>query len=292
MTHVIPGTRDDLSECIDLEADHPFFGSTAEADRFVDDAVLPNVAWGRDPLRVADFGGGQGLLADRCARALRARGAVVRAGVVDANPTFAAFARARGLDVAESDIGCYEGEPVDIALMRLVLHYNPASAQRTILTNVCRHVSDDGLLVLQFETGDTAACELRNRIAALCAEWTGGGARFWANHLMMSDWLRDAGFGEVREVAETSCESDVVALVRNAWRRQRSALSEAGVSEHAFYRACTEIIFAFRRAGDSTALYDKEGRLTLKTSYPIVCATKAPPQSARVSSAASGGACA
>ncbi|MDP9649636.1 methyltransferase domain-containing protein [Paraburkholderia caledonica] len=281
MISAAPGTRDDIAEGIDLEADHPFFSSWAHADRFIAAAVLPHAArWRGRRIQVVDFGGGQGLLAERCAQALRTQGVDVHACVVEANPVFAARARRRGLAAIETDIRCYAGAPADLALMRLVLHYNPAHAQSALLEHVRRHVINGGLFVLQFESGETPACELRNRIAAVCGEWTGTSPRFWADMPTMLHWLRNAGFDNVAMVDEPEYDSDMIAIVRDAWRRQRTVLTSAGVTETVFYRMCTDVVFAARRGG---APYDKGGRLTIKTSCPVVSATCTAPHAEHIS---------
>ncbi|KPC51995.1 Uncharacterized protein AC509_3491 [Pseudomonas amygdali pv. morsprunorum] len=273
MAFAIPGTSDDIAGRVDLETCHPFFGSVLDADQFVQAAVLPNLPAERERLRVIDFGGGQGLLLDRCINALARRGIECDALVVDANPGFVARALTRGVDAVVGEIAGYSGKPADIVLMRLVLHYNSAPVQQAMLANARRHLAADGVFALQYETGDTMACSLRNRIAGLCADATGSEARFWVEPDRLVSWLHEAGFTGVSVVNEPGYESDVVALLRNAWQRQSDTLSAAGLSEASFYRACTDIVFDSREGPDSGGVHSKDGRLALRTRYPLLCAT-------------------
>lgn len=274
MSACIPGTVRDLASGIDLEGEHPFFGSVAEADRFVRAAILPNLGGLRRRVRLLDLGGGQGLLAAHCAGVLSGLGYEPEGWVVDANPAFLSDARKRGLNTHEADIACYAGIPADIVLMRLVLHYNPQPAQPMILANACRHLVGGGLMALQLESGDKTACALRNRLAALIGGWLGTGAGFWVDRESIFEWLREAGLCNPAHVMEPEYESDVVALVRNAWRRHRAQFDGIGVTQEEFYRACTDEIFAFRKE-TADRLYYKDGRLVLRTVCPIIVAAKA-----------------
>ncbi|PYC16940.1 class I SAM-dependent methyltransferase [Pseudomonas mosselii] len=285
MVLTIPGTLDDIAGHLDLEASHPFFGSVRDADHFAMTAMLPNLPPARGPLRILDFGGGQGLLLERCMKALAEQGVACDALLVDANPGFVASARARGIEAVVSDLSHYEGEPADIILMRLVLHYNDEVAQQAMIANVHKHLRPDGLFILQYETSPALGCELRNRVALLCAEATKMSARYWASTEVLMAWLHNAGFAQMFDVAQHHYESDVVALLRNAWQRQAAVLVSNELSEETFHRACADMVFdCYSRAGGND-LYRKEGRLTLRTSYPIVCAR----QSASAAAPPSGG---
>ncbi|KPA90331.1 hypothetical protein PF66_03137 [Pseudomonas asplenii] len=208
-------------------------------------------------------------------RLLAKEGVQCDALLVDANPTFVARAHARGIAAVVSDISSYVGQPADIILMRLVLHYNSEAAQQAMIANVRRHLRPDGLFILQYETSPALGCELRNRVATFCAEATGMRARYWASAEVLKRWLHDAGFAQVVDVAQHHYESDVIALLRNAWQRQAPVLVSHGLREEAFHRACADIVFEYYPLAGENVLYRKEGRLILSTSYPIVCARQA-----------------
>lgn len=272
MTGIAPGTLRDIHSGVDLEAQHPFFGSPDEARSFFDAGVLPYAGRLPPAPRVVDFGGGQGLLAGHAAQRLRALGFAPETWVVDANPGFLEQAARRGLRTLACDVAQYDGPPADLALMRLALHYNPAAAQPRMLARMRACLAPRGWLVLQLETGEPAICALRNGLAAIVAGHVGEAAGHWVDAQGIVAWLREAGFGGVHTAADKTYESDLAALLRNAWSRHRTQLQARGIEEEAFLRELAQALFAWRREGGAQAVREGAGGWSIRTDCPVIVA--------------------
>jgi trans-aconitate methyltransferase len=98
-------------------------------------------------IRVADFGGGDGHLAESVREFLRSQGREARSRVVDGNPDLLRQARRRRLatsntDMAEANLGKF-----DLIIMRGALHYNTPEGQRNVLSRVAASLTRNGFLL-------------------------------------------------------------------------------------------------------------------------------------------------
>jgi len=213
------GTARDVREHTNLELEIPFFGSRVEAASFVAIALGRAIALLPQTVHYVDFGGGQGILAREMTDALIGAGRTAITTVVDANPSYLADARARGLQVALENIESCTMSDVDLATMRLVIHYCGPDQQASILQRIHRTLAPGGVFVSQIETGEEDVCRLQARIAnALSTE-----SRFGYHWPTLSEYIeiaRRAGFDEMDVIGESrAVDTSFNEALAAAWRR-------------------------------------------------------------------------
>ncbi len=144
-----------------------YFNSPEAADAFNLLGISPLLARLSPTARIADFGGGDGyLIASVCAY-LRENGLRPAGMVIDMNPLSLNRVRDRGYAAVAANLEDVDPGPLDLAIARAVLHYNPLSVQRRILTNIQRRLKPGGYFVHSISSGEAANCVLRTAIAAL-----------------------------------------------------------------------------------------------------------------------------
>ena len=217
------GTRRDIREQTDLARTVPFFGSIDAARRFAETGVGPIVS--ELPRRViyADFGGGQGVLASAVRQFINSNRRECQATVLDANPNYLMQTAASGISAVCGNIEQSSLRNVDLATMRLVLHYNSRRQQAAVLGGIARSLVTDGAFVSQIETGDPMICALHTQISNLLSREDAAGY-YWATLEEYCELLRDQGFCDIVVVCrEDVTEIDVDAALADAWQRFNGA---------------------------------------------------------------------
>ncbi len=145
-----------------------YFNSEESARTFNEVGISQVVPRLSDKISMADFGGGDGFLAEAVRDYLGDQAIVAKASVIDMNPASLTRAQERGLHIVQSDLGSVKIKPrLDLAIARAVLHYNPLERQRRILSQIAANIRPGGNFVHSISSGDPANCALRGMIAAL-----------------------------------------------------------------------------------------------------------------------------
>jgi SAM-dependent methyltransferase len=284
------GTQRDIREQTDLARALPFFGSVAAARKFVDVGIAPLLPVLPRRIAYVDFGGGQGVLARVVRDFIEARGYACHATVVDANPQYLAQAAAAGISTACANIEESDLRSIDLATMRLVMHYNARDQHAAILAAVTRSLAPDGILVTQIETGDPTICQLHTQIANLLSRESAPGYH-WATLEEYCELLRGSGFCDVAVAADVQVvDADVELALADAWQRFngttfRSALraSEFGRAEtmalerDAFVRKARQLVadFAGKSPPERGDASSSSALRSFRLHYPIVTCRRA-----------------
>jgi SAM-dependent methyltransferase len=280
-----PGTQRDIREGTDLLEEAPFFASQIAALEFVSLGLsgiendLPSM------VTYVDFGGGPGILTRAVRDRIIERGHGVRAVVVDANPFYLARAAQFGLETILANIQSQPLDNVDLATMRMVNHYDDLEGQLGLLRSVRRSLASRGILVSQIESGNSAVCALRTKIANLtslsgehaCGYW-------WTTALEYQQLLEAADFLSTRVAATSKLDIPVDDLLTHAWSRfndgtmkrlldekDDTALARLHDRKSAFLREAHMLtIDLLDRNGDSEdGLFYLAGVLHIRTTTPI-----------------------
>jgi predicted RNA methylase len=164
------GTQKDLKYQVNMtQVLGGYFGDVRIAQSFIEIGIVPIEDQLHQKIRIADFGGGQGLLLATVRDYLVAQGFEVEAYVVDSNPEFIKECKKKNLKVVFSDIRDCPLEGLDLVIMRAVLHYNAVNNQVKILNPVKNSLGASGKLVAQILTGSAINCQLRKDIISLPA---------------------------------------------------------------------------------------------------------------------------
>jgi hypothetical protein len=281
------GTARDLREHTDLAGEVPFFGSEAEAQRFVW-IGLEGVRSSLPPLvNYADFGGGQGTLATVVRDYLEAAGHRVTATVVDGNHIFLEQARQAGLSTMLANIEQCNITGLDLATMRLVNHYNNEQQQKAMLEAVYGSLKKGAPFISHIETGHPIICELHKSIAELLSLTDDSDiGYFWPTLDQYVDWLKAVGFESIQVAGNSpDIETSVEQALSAAWRRFNGYRVEQAVARGAaseteallaqkkrfFAQAKALIHEAINRLDDADGIVkDQLLRMRVRMSYPIV----------------------
>jgi hypothetical protein len=144
-----------------------YFGDLNIARIFIEVGIRPILGDLPKKIRVADVGGGQGLLVTTVRDYLVDEGFEVEAYVVDSNPDFIKECERKNLKVSLADIRDCPLKDIELVIMRAVLHYNSVAHQYEILQAIKKLLSPSGKLVAQLLTGSTINCNLRKEIISL-----------------------------------------------------------------------------------------------------------------------------
>jgi SAM-dependent methyltransferase len=162
------GTQKDLKNKVNMDQVlGGYFGDVGIAQSFIEIGIAPIQHQLAKKIRIADFGGGQGLLLSIVRDYLVAQGFMVEAYVVDSNPEFIKECEKKNLQVVLSDIRDCPLEGLDLIIMRAVLHYNAVHNQIKILNGIKKSLAPSGKLVAQILTGSEINCSLRKEIISL-----------------------------------------------------------------------------------------------------------------------------
>jgi hypothetical protein len=161
----VPGVARDARLRTIVSAELPFFNDPAMTARLISAGLEPVRAEIPRRCRVADFGGADGYVAQAMVEYLARQDIQAHAIVVDANPQSLELAQRRGLAVVPCNLEQVKLAAVHVIVMRLVLQYNDAEAQRRILTRAFQCLAPGGFLLLQAEAGTSGSVLFRNRLA-------------------------------------------------------------------------------------------------------------------------------
>lgn len=162
MSHFNDGTLADLTNHINMsQVLGGYFGDPHVAEAFVETGIKPLFSSLPAIVKMADVGGGQGLLASIVRDVLTENGHQVEAFVIDSNPDFLEECNKKGLrglqcDIRDSPVGDF-----DLVIMRAVLHYNSHADQIEILKSLQQTLAPSGKLVAQILTGSPMNCNLK-----------------------------------------------------------------------------------------------------------------------------------
>lgn len=271
------GTQRDIREGTDLARMLPFFGSLETARKFAEIGVAPVLS--ALPQRVAyvDFGGGQGVLAQAVRDFVNAAGRPCHATVVDANPRYLAQAAAAGIATVCANIEECDLRNIDLATLRLVLHYNARQQQAAILAGVAGSLARDGIAVTQIETGDPTVCALHTQIANLLSRESAPGY-YWMTLEEYCELLRGAGFCDIAVVADDEpVDADVERALADAWQRFNGAAFRNAVLASQSAQVETMILerASFLRTARDLIAASPLTRRSFRLHYPIVTCRRA-----------------
>jgi SAM-dependent methyltransferase len=202
------GTKKDLQNNVNMsQVLGGYFGDTKIAESFIEIGILPIQHELPKKIRIADFGGGEGLLLAIVRDYLIAQGFTVEAIVVDSNPEFIKECEKKNLQVELSDLRDCQLEGLDLVIMRAVLHYNALHNQVKILNAVKKSLAPSGKLVAQILTGSEINCQLRKEIISLTSlgEDIYNGYYISQHFEDLEDLLQDIGFDTVKKMGAAPC---------------------------------------------------------------------------------------
>jgi SAM-dependent methyltransferase len=197
------GTTKDLQNNVKMsQVLGGYFGDTKIAESFIEIGILPIQHELPKKIRIADFGGGEGLLLAIVRDYLIAQGFTVEAIVVDSNPEFIKECEKKNLQVELSDLRDCQLEGLDLVIMRAVLHYNALHNQVKILNAVKKSLAPSGKLVAQILTGSEINCQLRKEIISLTSlgEEIYNGYYISQHFEDLEHMLQDIGFDTVKKM--------------------------------------------------------------------------------------------
>jgi SAM-dependent methyltransferase len=202
------GTTKDLQNNVKMsQVLGGYFGDASIAKSFIEIGILPIQHELPQKIRIADFGGGEGLLLAIVRDYLIAQGFTVEAIVVDSNPEFIKECEKKNLQVELSDLRDCQLEGLDLVIMRAVLHYNALHNQVKILNAVKKSLAPSGKLVAQILTGSEINCRLRKEIISLTSlgeEIYNG--YYISQHFEDLDYmLQNIGFDTVKKMGAAPC---------------------------------------------------------------------------------------
>jgi SAM-dependent methyltransferase len=202
------GTTKDLQNNVKMsQVLGGYFGDTKIAESFIEIGILPIQHELPKKIRIADFGGGEGLLLAIVRDYLIAQGFTVEAIVVDSNPEFIKECEKKNLQVELSDLRDCQLEGLDLVIMRAVLHYNALHNQVKILNAVKKSLAPSGKLVAQILTGSEINCQLRKEIISLTSlgEEIYNGYYISQHFEDLEHMLQDIGFDTVKKMGAAPC---------------------------------------------------------------------------------------
>jgi hypothetical protein len=144
-----------------------YFNTSSAAQAFNEFGVVDILSTTATLVRFADFGGGDGYLTKATKDYIESHGKEAQGIVVDLNPTYLEQAEARGLTTIKASLEEVDTPPLEMAIGRSMLHYNPLAVQQLIVNNIYAQLNPGGIFVHSFSAGDSANCAIRSEIAAL-----------------------------------------------------------------------------------------------------------------------------
>jgi hypothetical protein len=227
------GTQKDLKNQVNMsQVLGGYFGDISIAQSFIEIGIVPIQNQLPKKIRMADFGGGQGLLLATVRDYLVAQGFTVEAYVVDSNPEFIKECEKKNLQVVSSDIRDCPLEGLDLIIMRAVLHYNAVHNQVKILNAIKNSLASSGKLVAQILTGSEINCQLRKDIISLPAlgEEIFNGYYISQNFEQLEQMLQNIGFKTVKKMGAAPC---LRWSLEDQWIRFNNTMSDTkpGLSE-------------------------------------------------------------
>ena len=200
-----PGVAADLGLSVEISKVHGgYFSNPDRAQEFAEFGLAELEAELPHDVRYADFGGGEGFLAQHIKAYLESSGHQVSVRLVDANERYLAAAKEKtAIDGIVVDLREYvSAEPLDLISTRAVHHYNSFEDQERIMQNIRASLTPDGFYVNQLSSGTDANCELRTALvnSPLLIHGTGGKGYHWTSIREYHDLAARAGFRETKLV--------------------------------------------------------------------------------------------
>lgn len=265
----------DIKCGIDLEVEHPFFNSVAEAENFYLKGVSSLLPKFGPTIRFSDFGGGQGLLAHTIRDKLLKHSQTVKAQVVDANPSFLKDAESKNLNVKLENIEVVKLPRQDLITMRLVNHYNCLEVQKQIFKNIYASLQGGGAFVMQMETGNYQACKLRTEIAGVLETYFPETSNCWITLKLAIELLERIGFQSISVTnEEQTFDINISTLLDNAWKRNLSCTRSEVEFKRFLEDSGSLIIESLTSDLEGDAVIEKEGVFYIRSCYPIISAVR------------------
>lgn len=192
------GSQADVSAGVNIEQVFGgYFGSQTNAEAFCKIGISPIEHNLPPDALYADFGGGQGMLAQSVRAYLEEKGHRTQTTVVDGNQGYLESAHQRGLQTLLCNLETFALGLQDLITMRAVLHYNKPQEQTTILRNIYNTLHTGGYFVHQVSSGSEENSRLRSSIVNLSSLGRAGhGDYHWTSVDETIALHRKAGFSE------------------------------------------------------------------------------------------------
>jgi SAM-dependent methyltransferase len=152
-------------------------------------------------IEYADFGGGQGFLAQTVKEYLQAHGHKVHAIVADSNSSYLKEAQKLGLETTLCNLEDFPLSQMDLITMRAVLHYNHPKNQIAILESARRALKPGGFFIHQVSAGSESNARLRSDIVNLPSLGRAGAGNYhWHSVDEAIELHKAAGFEDTKLV--------------------------------------------------------------------------------------------